>query len=96
MLYALICTDKPGALAIRKEKRSEHLAHLNGLGDTLILAGPFLAEDGETMNGSLVIIAAGSPAEAKAISEQDPFFKYGVFESVEVRPWAWTVKKPEA
>jgi uncharacterized protein YciI len=96
MLYALICTDKPGALALRKEKRPEHVAHLKSLGDRLILAGPFTEEDGESMNGSLVIVEAESLDEAKALSEQDPFFKHGVFESIEVRPWLWTVKKPGA
>ena len=33
MLYALICTDKPGSLAARKANRPEHLAYLEGLGD---------------------------------------------------------------
>jgi uncharacterized protein YciI len=41
MLYALICTDKPNSLAIRKAKRPEHLAYLQSLGDGLVLAGPF-------------------------------------------------------
>ncbi|MCK5549043.1 MAG: hypothetical protein KAI41_00765, partial [Hyphomicrobiaceae bacterium] len=41
MLYALICTDKPGSLAARKANRSEHLAYLKNLGETLIFAGPF-------------------------------------------------------
>ncbi|MEG6508176.1 YciI family protein [Methyloligella sp. 2.7D] len=96
MYYALICTDKPGSLALRKEKRPEHAAHLQSLGDTLIFAGPFTEEDGESMNGSLVVVEAASMEEAKALSEQDPFFKYGVFETIEIRPWKWTMKKPGA
>jgi uncharacterized protein YciI len=95
MLYALICTDKAGALPLRKEKRPEHVAHLKSLGETLIFAGPFTGEDGESMNGSLVVIEAASLAEARQIAESDPFFKHGVFESIEVRPWLWTVNKPE-
>ena len=35
MLYALICTDKPNSLALRKANRPEHVAYLNSLGDTL-------------------------------------------------------------
>ena len=54
MLYALICTDKPNSLAIRKANRPEHVAYLKSLGDTVVLAGPFTEPDGETMNGSLV------------------------------------------
>ena len=95
MLFALICIDKPGALDLRKEKRPEHVAHLKSLGDQLILAGPFTEEDGETMTGSLVVIEADSMEHARQTAEKDPFFKYGVFEKVDVRPWKWTVKNPK-
>ena len=37
MLYALICTDKPNSLAIRKANRPEHVAYLKSLGDTVVL-----------------------------------------------------------
>lgn len=94
MLYAVICTDKPGSLPLRQEKRPEHLAHLQGLGDRLVLAGPFTESDGVTMNGSLVVIEAETPEEARALAEKDPFFIHGVFESIEIRPWKWTVKNP--
>jgi uncharacterized protein YciI len=46
MLYAVICTDKPGALETRKATRREHLEHLKTLGPRLKIAGPFLTEDG--------------------------------------------------
>lgn len=94
MLYALICTDKPGALQIRLDTRGEHLAFLKGLGDGLKAAGPFLDDDG-AMTGSLVVIEAANRDEALAISEQDPYAKAGLFESVEIRPWNWVVKNPE-
>ena len=41
MLYALICTDKPDGLPVRKANRPEHVAYLESLGDTLVFAGPF-------------------------------------------------------
>jgi hypothetical protein len=56
MLFALICTDKPDSLTIRMENRPDHLAYLQNLGETLVFAGPFLTEDGEAMNGSLIVI----------------------------------------
>jgi len=40
MLYALICTDKPNSLAIRRAKRPQHVEYLKSLGGTLKLAGP--------------------------------------------------------
>ena len=96
MLFALICNDKPGALPIRKEHRPEHLAYLKSLGETLKFAGPFIDEDGETMTGSLVVIEAPSLEAAREIAAGDPFAKAGVFASVEIRPWKWTVGNPDA
>jgi len=95
MYFAFICTDRPDGLSIRKAHRPEHLAYLNGLGDTLKFAGPFTAEDGETMTGSLIVVEASSLADAQAIAEGDPFAKAGLFASVEVKPWKWTLGKPE-
>ena len=94
MLYALICTDKPNSLALRKAKRPEHVAYLKNLGDTLKLAGPFTEADGETMNGSLVVIEAASLQAAKEIAAGDPYAKAGLFASVEIRPWIWTLNNP--
>lgn len=94
MLFALICTDKPNALATRKAKRPEHLAYLKSLGDTLRLAGPFTEEDGESMNGSLLVIEAPSMSAAREIAAGDPFAKAGIFASVEIRPWLWTIGNP--
>jgi uncharacterized protein len=94
MLFALICTDKPGGLPIRKENRPDHLAYLKSLGDALKFAGPFTEEDGETMNGSLVVIEAPSLESARSIAAGDPFAKAGLFASVEIRPWLWSIGKP--
>ena len=91
MLFALICTDKPGSLALRKANRPEHLAYLESLGETLVLAGPFTEPDGETMNGSLIVVEAPSLDAARKIAAGDPFAKAGVFASVDIRPWLWTI-----
>lgn len=96
MLYALICTDKPDSLALRKANRPEHVAYLKSLGAALVFAGPFTQADGETMNGSLVVIEAASLPAAERIAAGDPFAKIGLFASVEIRPWLWTFNKPDA
>ena len=95
MLYALICTDKPGSLAVRKANRPQHLAYLEGLGDALVFAGPFTEQDGQTMNGSLIVIEASSLDDARNIAAGDPFAKLGIFANVAIRPWLWAVKKPD-
>jgi len=96
MLYAFICTDKPGeGLALRLENREKHVAWLGSLGDAMKSAGPFMNEDGSEPRGSLVIIEADSLTTAKQIADADPYAKAGVFESVDIRPWNWIFGAPD-
>jgi uncharacterized protein YciI len=95
MLFAVICSDKPDSLAVRMEHRPEHVAYLESLGDALVFAGPFLMEDGKTMCGSLVVVEAPSMEAARKMAAGDPFARAGLFANVEIRPWLWTMNKPE-
>ena len=96
MLYAFICTDKPGeGLALRQQNREDHLAWLATLGDQMKSAGPFMNEEGTEPRGSLVIIEADSLDAARAVAAADPYAKAGVFESVDIRPWKWLFGAPD-
>ncbi|MBZ9855320.1 YciI family protein [Mesorhizobium sp. CA13] len=97
MLFALICKDKPGSLQVRLDTRPEHVVFLEGLvGEKrLAFAGPFLDADGKP-NGTLAVIEAPDMAAAQALSAADPYAKAGLFESVEIRQWNWTINKPAA
>jgi uncharacterized protein len=92
MLFALICTDKPGSLDIRMKARADHLAFLASISTKA--AGPFLDDAGHP-SGSLVVIEATDMAEAKAIAARDPYAVAGLFHSVDIRPWKWLIKNPE-
>ncbi|MGN6550459.1 MAG: YciI-like protein [Pararhizobium sp.] len=97
MLYTLLCKDKPGSLKIRMDTRPAHLEHLddlNGKG-TLKMAGPFLDGDGNA-NGSLLIVDADDAAAARRLAEADPYAKAGLFETIDVRPFRWTINNPDA
>lgn len=94
MLFVIEARDKPGALEIRLSTRTAHLDFLNGLGDDLVLAGPFLDGD-EKPCGSLVMIKAATLEAAKAVAAQDPYVAAGLFASSEVRRWNWALKTPE-
>lgn len=85
-MYCIICTDKPDHLAVRLENRPDHVAYLSGQA-AVKAAGPFLAEDGETMIGSMVILDTDSRAAAQAFVDADPYTKAGLFAAVELRPW---------
>ena len=95
MLFALICADKPNSLDLRMKERPDHLAWLTSLGEALKTAGPFTTDEGSPI-GSLVIIEAGTRADAEAIAKNDPYAKAGLFASVEIRAWKWAIKNPEA
>lgn len=81
--YAVTCKDKPGDQPgkIRDEKMAEHLAHIEQTLDTLLLAGPLF--EGERVAGSLLIFKADSPEQALEMAKQDPYYKAGIWDSME-------------
>jgi len=95
MLFALICTDKPNSLELRQQSRPEHLKFLDGLGGSLKAAGPFTDDEGKP-TGSLVIIEAANRAVMAEIAGRDPYAVAALFASVEIKPWKWLIKNPEA
>lgn len=84
MLFAVMCTDKPGALEVRKANREEHLAYL-GRHDVQF-AGPFLSDEGAPI-GSLIVVELADRAAAEAFCDNDPYAKADLFERVEIRAW---------
>lgn len=95
MLFALICTDKPGKLQVRADTRPDHLAHLQALNaaNKLAFAGPFLDAEGKP-NGSMVVLDAPDMAAARALADADPYARAGLFETVEIRQWNWGINNP--
>lgn len=87
--FALICIDKPNALALRLATRDAHFAYARSHPGSIRLGGPFLDEAGE-MAGSLILLKADSLEAAKAFSAADPYVLAGLFERVEIRPWKAT------
>jgi hypothetical protein len=95
MLFALMCTDKPDSLELRMRVRPQHLAFLESLGAAVKGAGPFTDEAGHP-TGSLMLVEAEDRAAIELLAAQDPYARAGLFSSVEIRPWKWLVKNPEA
>jgi len=87
MLFALYCTDKEDYLDVRLDNRQAHLDHLNGLGDKLVFAGPTFADDGETMNGGLIVVDFDTRKDVDDFVAADPYTHAKLFESVIIRPW---------
>ncbi len=87
MFFVIHSVDKPGHGEVRAGARPAHLEYMKNAVDKLLVAGPTLAEDGESMTGSLIIIEAEDRAEAEAFTRDDPFTRAGLFESVTIKPW---------
>jgi uncharacterized protein YciI len=86
MQFALVALDRPNALARRMELRPDHLKHLEGLGEQVVLAGPFLDEKGD-MAGTIAVIEAESLEAAREIFARDPFVAGGLFDTIIIKPW---------
>jgi len=88
MHFVITCVDKKdGGLELRKANRPDHVEYLKAHADQIIAAGPTLADDAETMTGSVIIMDFADRAAAERFSENDLYAKAGVFESVTVTPW---------
>ena len=73
MLYCLHILDKPGRIETRKRLVEEHRAYQRECGVEIVMSGPLLAEDGETMIGSMFLIEAGGKEDVEAFVAGDPF-----------------------
>lgn len=96
MYFIATCFDKPGSLQLRMDSRPAHLEHLKANLDAIRVAGPLMKEDGETPCGSMLIIEVANRAAAQTILDADPYTKAGLFASMTLLPWKWTLGAPEA
>ncbi len=87
MQFAIVCLDKPDHGHLRAENRPAHIEYLNANLEHMLLAGPFVSEDGERPVGSLLIMEFDDRGQAQAFAESDPHAKAGLFESVAIRPF---------
>src|SRR3546814_17720633 len=77
-LFVIQCTDRPGSLQLRLDTRPAHLDYMNGLGDRLVVGGPFLGLAGQP-NGSMIVADFADPAAADAFADGAPYNKLGLF-----------------
>jgi uncharacterized protein YciI len=85
MLFALICTDKPGCASLRQENRPAHLAYLRSHADQLVYAGPLLDGEDEATAGSLLVIDVPDRHGAEIFAAEDPYAQAGLFAQVSIR-----------
>lgn len=86
-MFVVRCQDKPGHQQVRLDNRAAHLAFLNTHLDRLVLAGPLLSEDRQSMIGSLLVFDIADRAALDAVLAADPYAQAGLFEQVSVTPF---------
>jgi uncharacterized protein YciI len=79
MLFCLHIQDKPDRVETRKQFVDEHRAYQKDCGVDVTLSGPLLAEDGETMIGSIFFIEAADRAGVEKFIANDPFTRNDVW-----------------
>lgn len=87
MHFIVHALDRPGAVADRLAHYDAHKAYLGGSPIKIVISGPLLAEDNETMIGSLFLFEAETRAQVAAFNAADPFAKAGIWERVEIHPF---------
>ena len=77
--------DRSGSGPLRAPNREAHIAYRVALGPKLVLAGPLFDDFNDAPPlGTVVIIDAPTKAEAKRVALEDPYYKAGVFERVDI------------
>lgn len=96
--FAVWATDAPGTAAARLRVREAHRARLRDPGAhpvRVLLGGATLDEAGAQMNGTLLVLQADTIEAVRRFVADDPYVHEGVYQSFEVRPWAWGLGAPE-
>jgi len=84
MLFVLHMIDRAGTADLRARVRPEHKAYLAGVAERIAFAGPLVADDGQTMLGSLLVIDFADREAALAWLGDEPFTRAGLYAATQV------------
>lgn len=87
MFFVIHATDKQDAIERRAKYFREHRIHLDKAdtqGVSVLMAGPLVADDGETPVGSLFVIEAKDRATVDTFTQTDPYCSNGVWERIDI------------
>jgi len=92
MLWILLAEDRADRGHLRIENRDAHLAWLGESAEHVIRAGPFLADDGSAMTGSMLVLEFPDRASVEQWAAGDPYLAAGLFDSVTIKQWKEVIK----
>jgi len=82
-VFLLLCRDGAHSARLRAEHMGGHLRHIEQHVDRYIIAGPAFV-DPQTIHASVLVVRADNEPSARALLEGDPYYRSGVWNSVEV------------
>lgn len=91
MRFVVHCIDHADGLPRRLANYDAHKAYLASGAVKTVISGPLLADDGETMIGSMFIFEAPTKADVVAFNGNDPFTRAGVWAEVRIHPFLMRV-----
>ena len=98
MYYAVIATYKPGVLETRSDLYDAFAAYLRDHPDhpdvVFHHGGPTLTDNGEDVNGTLLMFEAPSLDAVRSFVADSPYAKADLFAECQVRQWDWTTGRP--
>jgi uncharacterized protein YciI len=87
MHYCFYCLDRPDAAELRRRTRPEHIRYMMRALERAAFGGPLIDEASGASIGSVYAIDFPDRAAAEAFLAEEPYYKAGLFQSVELRPW---------
>lgn len=82
--FIIHCLDAPGALPRRLQHYEDHKAYLASASVRILVSGPLLSDDGQTMIGSFFLIDAPTKADVEAFNAADPFHRAGIWSEIRI------------
>ena len=84
MLFSFYNLDRADPGKRRQELMAEHRAYLSNFSRQIAFAGPLVAQYGETIIGSLLVLEFPSLREARHFIEAEPYTQAGLYASVNI------------
>ena len=91
-------SDGPDGDAIRAATREAHRAYIriDQPGCRMAAAGVLVEDDGERMDGTLLVFEADDRAAVERFMAGDPYTAANLFARSEIRRWNWVLGAPPA
>lgn len=94
--FVVFATDRDGHGEVRAANRPAHRERLRRHDHPVrvLIGGPTLDAAG-AMNGTMLVVEAGALGDVETFLAGDPYVRAGLYERLEIRPYAWGLGLPE-